>query len=253
MTLARHDRLGPTRAAVLHLLREADGDAAGVSAAEVARALGLHANTTRFHLDALAAAGLVLRELEQRTQPGRPRVLYRARDSHRGNPYHDLAGAMVRHFAGNAVDRPALAREAGVAWGVELRADRERLAPAESSLCRLVGCLADLGYAPELEEGQELLVVLRPCPYADLAAEDPAVVCELHLGLMRGVLGEDQGLAVASLLPWVTPTRCEVHLEQVMPGAAGDVGSQGEIGSGVGAGAGIPPTGIVGESEVGHG
>jgi predicted ArsR family transcriptional regulator len=251
MTLARHDRLGPTRAAVLHLLREAAGDVGGLSAADVAHALDLHANTTRFHLDALTARGLVLREPEQRTQPGRPRLLYRARDGYRVDRYQDLAGAMVRHFAGDAADRSALAREAGVAWGVEVRGERERQVPHETSLCRLVGCLAELGYAPEVEDGEELLVVLRPCPYEDLAAEDPGVVCQLHLGLIRGVLGEGDGLAVTSLLPWVTPTRCEVHLEQVGPAAVARNGDAeaGDAGTGDAAHA----AGAAGAAGAGHG
>jgi predicted ArsR family transcriptional regulator len=223
MKLARHDRLGPTRAAVLHLLREGAGDGVGISAGELARTLGLHANTTRFHLDALAERGLVLREPEQRTQPGRPRVLYRVRDGHAADRYQDLAGVMVRHFAGSVEDRAALARDAGAAWGGELRADLERADPGQPPLNRLLGCLADLGYAPEVEEGSELLVVLRPCPYSDLAAEDPGVVCQLHLGLIRGVLGEDGGLRAASLEPWVTPTRCELRLEEVgLPVPAAD-------------------------------
>jgi predicted ArsR family transcriptional regulator len=114
-----------------------------------------------------------------------------------------------------------------------------------------VGCLAELGYAPEVEDGEELLVVLRPCPYEDLAAEDPGVVCQLHLGLIRGVLGEGDGLAVTSLLPWVTPTRCEVHLEQVGPAAVARNGDAeaGDAGTGDAAHA----AGAAGAAGAGHG
>jgi predicted ArsR family transcriptional regulator len=186
----------------------------------VATALGLHANTTRFHLDALAAQGLVLRETEQRTAPGRPRVLYRARDGHRPDRYQDLAAAMVRHFAGPMDGRSALARQAGAAWGEELRGEFVRADPAQPALQRVLACMAGLGYAPELE-GDDL-VVLRPCPFAEVAGEDPDVVCQLHLGLIRGLLGTDQPLRVREIRPWVTEDRCEVDLyvDGTVPGDA---------------------------------
>lgn len=207
--MSREYRLGPTRAGVLHHLRDL-GD--GASAAAVAAALGLHPNTSRFHLDALVAQGLVVRETEQRTLPGRPRVLYRAVDGHRLNRYQELAGAMVRHFAGPMEDRAALAREAGRAWGEGLRAEFVRANLPHSPLHRLMACMADLGYAPEIEGAQPDKLVLRPCPFEDLAGDDPEVVCQLHLGLMGGVLGDDQPLRVRSLRPWVTQTRCEADL-----------------------------------------
>ncbi len=208
MGRARERRLGPTRADVLHHLRD-HGE--GTSAAAVAAALGLHANTTRFHLDALTAQGLVAREPEQRTMPGRPRVLYRALDGHRDHRYQDLAGAMVRHFAGPMEDRADLARQAGEAWGAELRRESLRNEPQQDPVQRLVGCMAGLGYSPQLQDGGALLV-LRPCPFAEVAGADPDVVCQLHLGLIRGVLGDDQPLRVGALRPWVTETRCEADL-----------------------------------------
>ena len=75
MSESRASRLGPTRAEVLHHLRTI-GEPVPVS--DVAVVIGLHQNTTRFHLDALTESGLVVREVEQRNQPGRPKVLYRA-------------------------------------------------------------------------------------------------------------------------------------------------------------------------------
>lgn len=219
MDRASRSRLGPSRAEVLDHLRESG---AGASAAMVAAALGLHANTTRFHLDALAGQGLVHRELERRSVPGRPRVLYRAVDGLAADPYRDLAGALVRHFAGPLEGRAALARRAGHAWGREQRAGLVRTDPGQRPLQRLVACMAGLGYAPRLEAGNGLLV-LRPCPFAEIAGEDPEVVCQLHLGLIRGVLGDDQPVRVRTIRPWVTETRCEVQLTRAS--ATGDAGA----------------------------
>lgn len=218
MDRASRSRLGPSRAEVLDHLREFGG---GASAAMVAAALGLHANTTRFHLDALAGQGLVLRELERRSLPGRPRVLYRAVDGPAADHYRDLAAALVRHFAGPLEGRAALARQAGHAWGRELRTGLVRADPGQPPVQRLVTCMAGLGYAPRLEAGD--LLVLRPCPFAAIAGEDPEVVCQLHLGLIRGVLGDDQPVRVRGIRPWVTETRCEVQLAGA--DASGDTGA----------------------------
>lgn len=209
MTPGRQYRLGPTRAEVLHHLREAGTP---LSAGEVSAELGLHPNTSRFHLDALTADGLVLRDTEQRSTPGRPKVLYRANRGHEPDRYQDLAGVLVRHFAGPLQGRAGLARDAGRAWGDELRADLHETAPHDAPLQRLVGCMAELGYQPHLEAGDPPLLVLTPCPYQALADEDPDVVCQLHLGLIDGVLGPDQPLTVHQIRPWVTPERCEVEL-----------------------------------------
>ncbi len=111
---------GPSRAEVLEHLRST-GAAEPVAA--IAAAVGLHENTTRFHLDALIEAGLVHREAESRQRPGRPRVLYRADPPPSQTHYQDLAAAMVRHFAGPMEDRGSRAEEAGVAWGAELLAE----------------------------------------------------------------------------------------------------------------------------------
>lgn len=206
MSQGRQRRLGPTRAEVLHHLRAARRS---VSAAEVAADLGVHPNTSRFHLEALTTGGLVIREAEQRRTPGRPKVLYRASRGPTPDRYQDLAEALVRHFAGPLRERAELAREAGRAWGEELRAAAP---PEDSPLQRLLGGMADLGYQPGVEAGDPPLVVLRPCPYHALAGEDPSVVCQLHLGLVRGLLGPDQPLEVTGIRPWVTADRCEVAL-----------------------------------------
>jgi predicted ArsR family transcriptional regulator len=62
----------PRHAEVLNLLRTA-GSALGVT--EVAERLGIHANTARFHLDALTADGAAIRTLSAARGPGRPRAV----------------------------------------------------------------------------------------------------------------------------------------------------------------------------------
>lgn len=198
---------GPSRAEVLEHLRSTG---AAEPVAVIAAAVGLHANTTRFHLDALTVAGMVHREAESRQQPGRPRVLYRADAAPNETHYQDLAAAMVRHFAGPMDDRGSRAEQAGEAWGAELLAELPA-EPAEA-LPRLLGGLARLGYQPELVAGPPPSIELRPCPYSELAGEDPDTVCRLHLGLLRGLMDHNGQWEVAALEPYVTPERCIVRL-----------------------------------------
>ncbi len=201
--------LGPSRAGVLQYLRAVD---AAQPVAVVAAAIGLHANTTRFHLDALIGAGLVRREKEARSQPGRPRVLYRARPAANDQQYHQLAAAMVRHFAGPLNDRGIRAEAAGEAWGAEVLAGLP--AASVEALPRLVGCLARLGYQPELLPGLPPTISLRPCPYAELAGEFPDTVCRLHLGLVRGLLDPADPWLVEVLEPYATADTCVVRLRE---------------------------------------
>jgi len=199
--------LGPSRAEVLEYLRNAD---AAQPVGAVAAAVGLHENTARFHLDALIESGLVRRDSEPRNQPGRPRVLYRAQPVAGDQQYHQLAAAMVRHFAGPLDDAGSRAEAAGEAWGAELLAELP-LAPV-AALPRLVGCLARLGFQPELLPEPIPSIVLRPCPYAELAGEHPEIVCRMHLGMMRGLLDDTGPWTVEALEPYATADSCIVRL-----------------------------------------
>ena len=211
MTSEANPRLrgfGPSRAEVLEHLRSTG---AAEPVAVIAAVVGLHENTTRFHLDALTEAGLVYRVTEIRQQPGRPRVLYRAEPAPTQTHYHDLAAALVRHFAGPMDDRGSRAEQAGKAWGAELLA--ESTGPAEA-MPRLMVCLARMGYQPELVAGPPPSIELRPCPYSELAGGDPETVCRLHLGLLRGLMDDKDPWEVSALEPYVTPERCIVRFAE---------------------------------------
>lgn len=198
---------GPSRSEVLKHLRNA-GHAEPVSV--IAAAVGLHENTTRFHLEALINIGLVHRELESRQRAGRPRVLFKAEPSPNQQPFEDLAAAMVRHYAGPMSDRGNRAEAAGKAWGAELLVGLPN-GPGEA-LPRLVDSLTTAGYQPRLLDGPPPSIELTPCPYAALAGEDPDTVCRLHLGLLRGLLQDSDPWEVIALEPYATPELCIVRL-----------------------------------------
>lgn len=218
----RTDRLGPTRAEVLHHLRSAGQP---LPVAEISAAVGLHPNTTRFHLDALTASGLVIRTVEQRDQPGRPKVLYASASGHRVDHYQNLAAAMVRHVAGELPDRVERARAAGRAWGDQLRVEHDPT-DSEPPVERLVRVMADLGYEPDYVESPAPTVVLRPCPFLELVGDDPETICQLHFGIASGLIGPGRAWEVTGIEPFVTPTSCVIHLAAHAADASTEVGGE---------------------------
>jgi predicted ArsR family transcriptional regulator len=108
--------LGRSRADVLDMLRAADGP---LGIREVARRMGLHQNTARFHLEALVEAGLATRESQDRDTPGRPRIGYRAvADGPAGPRRYLLLAEMLTSLIAVAMPEPGSAAEAaGHEWG----------------------------------------------------------------------------------------------------------------------------------------
>ena len=111
--------LGRSRADVLDMLRAADGP---LGVREVAQRMGLHPNTARFHLEALAEAGLAVRETEDRETPGRPRIGYRAvADGPVGRRRYRLLAEMLTSLIAGTMPEPGrAAEEAGREWGAYL-------------------------------------------------------------------------------------------------------------------------------------
>lgn len=208
--------LGETRARVLDLLRAAD-DPLGVQ--QVAAATNLHANTARFHLDNLVETGLAERQVEDRNQPGRPRMVYRAKadDAAAGRRSYQLLATMLTTLVAGRLPEPRQAAlAAGREWGRYLA---ERPTPfervdAEDGIRRLSAVLADAGFAPgAVAEADSPVIPLRHCPFREIAEQHQDVVCALHLGLMQGVLAEVRAPVEADRLdPFVEPSLCLAHL-----------------------------------------
>ena len=208
--------LGASRARVLAVLRTAPSK---LGVGEVAGRVGLHPNTTRFHLDGLVEAGLAVRASEDREVPGRPRTLYTAtpRGAAGGRrSYRLLAEILTSYLAGQAKQPAQAALKAGEAWGRFL-ADRPapfQRVDAATATRQLVATLDDIGFAPEaVTAGRKRQVLLHHCPFQEAAEQHRDVVCSIHLGLMRGLLDElDAPLEAQRLDPFVEPTLCVTHL-----------------------------------------
>ncbi len=208
--------LGRSRARVLDLLREAG---APLSVQDVATRSGLHSNTARFHLDALAGAGLATREPQPRGAPGRPSIAYQATGAAwpaGERRYRLLAEMLSSLVAGMMPDPAAAATEAGREWGRYLTESSPpyQRPDAAQAIRELAATLAGIGFAPEVvTEGARARVLLHDCPFREVARQHQAVVCSLHLGLMQGALARMRAPVTADRLePFAGPGLCITHL-----------------------------------------
>lgn len=95
---------------------------------ELAERLDVHANTVRFHLDSLVAAGQVEQLAPAPDGPGRPPLRYRARlrmDPDGPRSYRMLAELLVTHLESQP-DPAVAASDAGRSWGRQLVASIAR-------------------------------------------------------------------------------------------------------------------------------
>lgn len=188
---------------------------------DLADLLDLHANTVRGHLEVLERAGLVVRQEEERTRPGRPRALYSVAPGSSAAPesdgYRFLAEILATLVATSVSDPATAAEEVGRAWGRYLV---ERPAPfsepaASQVVDIIVSQLADIGFEPETEPRNDRAVIkLHDCPFREVARSRQDVVCSVHLGLMRGMAEEQGGqVSVSGLRPFVEPSLCIADVE----------------------------------------
>lgn len=208
--------LGDSRARVLAVLQEAPTP---LGVGEIASRVGLHPNTTRFHLDALVEHQLAERATEDRAVPGRPRTLYTAtanspRTGRRS--YRLLADILASYVAASSTQPTQAALGAGEAWGRILaqRPTPHRRIDTATATRQLVETLDDIGFAPEaVAAGRKQQILLHHCPFRETAEQHRDVVCAVHLGLMRGMLNElDAPIQAEGLDPFVEPSLCVARL-----------------------------------------
>lgn len=211
-----------------------------LGADEIAFEVGLHVNTVREHLDRLIESGLVTTETERRRTRGRPRILYsataeleepsdaKARDQliRALLAGYSTAGATPPDADAHAhISEPAepaeAAEQCGRAWAAQLAQESPplgheevvaRAQEARRQLDDLRRHLEELGFAPEADP-DAMQVHLHRCPFIDLVGQSSDVVCQVHLGLSRGVLEQHDGPIVAEWLErFVGPHHCVLHL-----------------------------------------
>ena len=171
---------------------------APLSATELAERLTLHPNTVRPHLDRMREAGLVEVEPIHRGTVGRPQLRYSLAPGAPGlgldPPAHTLlAGllaALAEQLGGDGLDAANLGRR----WGADATGRRQS---GRGCLAALVAELDRLGFDPvESElgaggaEARRVRVDFLHCPFRELAEAYPDLVCNLHRGIVEGVVGK---------------------------------------------------------------
>jgi len=207
--------LSGQRAAVLERLQQLSAPA---TIADLAADLGLHPNTVREHLDALVDRGLADRGRAAAQGRGRPAGLYTAATDNvepdpRVRDYAGLATALAGHLERTSADPVADALETGRRWGRELAAEAgSGRRSATTGRRRTVELLRGLGFDPR-PDARATTAALRRCPLLDAAKRHTDVVCNVHLGIVRGaydVYGGDPERT--AMLPFSEPGACRLHL-----------------------------------------
>jgi predicted ArsR family transcriptional regulator len=189
-----------------------------VRVADAATGLGLHPNTVREHLEAIVGLGLVECSTAPTPGRGRPAMVYQASAADPAvavRDYAGLASALAGHLARTSAHPERDARAAGIEWGRELIDERSDSGPDPQQ--SVLEALARLGFAPDAEghtSGTRRGIALRRCPLLDAARRYPTVVCQVHLGIVEGML---QQLGAPStpgldLIAFAEPGACRLFL-----------------------------------------
>ncbi|MEZ5142247.1 MAG: helix-turn-helix domain-containing protein [Acidimicrobiales bacterium] len=200
----------PTRAALFRAVVDADEP---LPVSTLAARVGLHANAVRPQLARLVAVGLLEELVDPIRRRGRPRHLYRpapgaAESGSAGEGPYERLSLLLLEVLGTG----ATPEEVGAAHG---RALARRARTADDPVAALEHELAVQGFGPRrvpTTEGSET-IVLGTCPFGEAVRVAPEVICDLHLGLCRGVAEAVGGLRVTGLEP-ADPmvAGCRVHL-----------------------------------------
>jgi predicted ArsR family transcriptional regulator len=213
VTTALHRALSDERR--VQIVEELRGAADGLDVQELARRVGLHANTVRWHLGVLADAGMVSSRTVARAGPGRPRVVYTIATEPPGEGAiedHRLLSAILTGMASQLADGPARAEEAGRAWGRYLvnRPQPHVHLSDDDATAEVVALLDQQGFRPESADGE---ILMRRCPFHELAEAHPGIVCSIHRGMISGALAElGSELRVERLDAFVEPNLCVARL-----------------------------------------
>lgn len=205
-----------------------------LTAAEVAQAKGLHVNTAREHLDGLVEVDAVSRIRHHAGGRGRPSWAYKLTTPPDvvDSEYAGLATALARQLLRSAADPTHAAREAGRDWGRELAQNFENgttrqgeenwathAAPSTISerhrdaITHLTTVLTHMGFAPQNSDRGDHEMLLTRCPLLDASQKYPEIVCQVHSGLIEGILvfaGGDR--SDVELTPFARPGACVLTL-----------------------------------------
>ena len=148
----------------------------------------MHRTVAFGHLERLTTLGF-LATSQRRGLPGKPAKLYRLVAGplelhHPARQFATLAGLLAEGLQGFGPDGVAAAREAGRRQGAALAGAPPRTPPATTDDALIPLMLLGGEYDVEGER-----VLARNCIFQEACARAPQVICQLHAGMIEGVLG----------------------------------------------------------------
>lgn len=165
-----------------------------------AAATGVSRTLAAFHLDRLAAAGLLAteyRRLSGRTGPGagRPAKLYRRGPRQVEISLPERRYELAARLLAASLERPGrrgappavreAARDAGRALGASARPSSRRRG-RQAATADLVALLGAQGYEPTISDSGDIR--MRNCPFHALVADHRDLVCGMNLELAEGII-----------------------------------------------------------------
>ena len=155
-----------------------------VGVAELTDFIGLNHNAVRQHLAILKEASLVVEQVETRSRPGRPALLYELHPEAAGKWETTGAYAWLAGLLAEAMKEGLSVHDVGYREG-QRRARATEGLDADAAMERE---LLRSGFRPvRRDTASSTEFVLQRCPFADVAATNPTEICQLHLGLAEGL------------------------------------------------------------------
>lgn len=192
-----------------------------LATSDVSESLDLHPNTVRPHLERMREAGLLDVEVSGRGDVGRPQHRYSiATDAPSLGLEPPTMPVLARMVLALATQLQASADDAESVGRTEgaVRAGHYRTAP--STLEAVVDDLDRLGFDPVVTEDTTAdavddadaaaVIAFAHCPFADLAAQHPDLVCGLHRGLVAGFVDEMGDADTRDFCTLTSRTPCRV-------------------------------------------
>lgn len=203
----------PTRHSIFRYIATSEEP---VDVAELTEHFGFNHNAIRQHLAKLVAAGLVVEDKAAANGPGRPRLVYSIdpnAESRWGvtGPYERLS-LLLTEIIRSGDSPQEVGRRAGRAM---------RNADDDDPVSHLCTAMAQQGFEPDLRRRRGGIdILLQACPFESSALASPETVCQLHLGLAEGLVGDDSSVEVEELIakdPRRANCRLKLHVADPAP------------------------------------
>lgn len=183
------------------IYQEVAGSSEALPTSEISRRLELHPNTVRVHLDKMREAGLLEATPDRHGAIGRPEYRWSAVPPPPALGLEPSGLRLLAHLLAELAASAGLAPEAAASVGRRWMAVQPAVAVAAgeqavggAEMDTVIHQLALLGFDPAVElrdspgqADEAASIAFASCPFRELAAVYPDIICELHRGITEGI------------------------------------------------------------------